>query len=47
LTQPQKLAPTFILNTLAIALAYLTMHTHLFWTTITEDITACLSGNID
>lgn len=47
LTQPATLAPSFILNTISIALAYFIIHTHQSWTTVIEDMTAYLSTNID
>ena len=47
LTQPGAVAPRFILNTLATALAYLTLHTHVIWPTLVEDITSNLSGSVD
>lgn len=47
LTQPETLAPAFILNTLSIAMAYLIIHTHQGWPTMIGDIAACLSNNMD
>jgi hypothetical protein len=47
LTMPESLAPTFILNTLAIAVAYLQIHTHQQWTTIVEDLISCLSSSYE
>lgn len=47
LTQPATLAPTFIINTLAIALAYFIIHTHQSWNTIIQDLAGCLSSNVD
>lgn len=47
LSQTGSTTPPFILNTLAITLAYLTIHQHQSWPTIIEDITACLSGSLE
>ena len=47
LSQAGSNTPPFILNTLAITLAYLTIHQHQSWLTIIEDITARLSGSLD
>ena len=47
LSQAGTNTPPFILNTLAITLAYLTIHQHQSWLTIIEDITARLSGSLE
>jgi len=40
-------APRFILNVLCTALAYFTIHTHLEWPSLIEDLTQAFSSNID
>ena len=47
LTQPEQNTPSFVLNTLSVALAYLTIHTHQSWPSMIEDLVQCLSSNVD
>lgn len=47
LTQAEQNTPSFVLNTLSVALAYLTIHTHQLWPTMIEDLVQCLSRNVD
>ena len=42
-----KPTPKFILNVLCTGLAYLTIHTHLYWENLIEDLTSALSASLE